>query len=82
VFAPGAAAGGDDPWRLPGTDSGAGDIDEVGRGLGPGQLSDALVPYLDVLGTYRDSATRTIERPGFPSGRRSLVRDYFDELAR
>jgi hypothetical protein len=82
VFAPPGAIGDTDPWQLPGNDDGQGPVDEVGRSLGEGQANRGLVPYLDVLPDYRDAATRTIERPGFPSGRRDLVRDYFDELAR
>jgi hypothetical protein len=82
VFAPPGAGGPSDDWQLPGRDTGVGPDAQVGRGFGPGERTRALVPYLDVLGTYRDAATRTIERPGFPAGRRDLVRDYFDQLAR
>lgn len=38
------------------------------------------MPYLDVLADYRERATRTIERPGFPVELRDLVRDYFDRI--
>jgi hypothetical protein len=82
VFAPTGVGGPDDDWNLSGLDTGSGPDAQVGRSLGPGERNRALVPYLDVLGDYRDAATRTIERAGFPAGRRDLVRDYFDQLAR
>ncbi|MEX2503785.1 MAG: hypothetical protein WD378_02980, partial [Egicoccus sp.] len=82
VFAPPRVGGDEDEWYLGGQDSGQGPDAQVGRGLGAGDVDDALVPYTDVLGSYRDIATRTIERPGFPVGRRDLVRLYFDQLAR
>lgn len=82
VFAPPNGVGDTEAWQLPGADSGAGPEADAGKALGQGENVPALVPYLDVLGSYRDAATRTIERPGFPAARRDLVRDYFDSLAR
>lgn len=66
--------------NLGGADSGSGDSDTVGTSEGRGTRSLPIVPYLDVLSDYRDRATRTIERPGFPVELRDLVRDYFDRI--
>ena len=66
--------------RLGGNDSGSGDSDTVGSSEGRGTRSLPIVPYLDVLPEYRERASRTIERPGFPVELRDLVRDYFDRI--
>jgi hypothetical protein len=81
VFVPELGAGDVDPWQLPGVDSGRGEVADVGRTPGAGTPNRPLVPYRDVLGSYRDAATRTIEGPSFPATRRELVRGYFDRLA-
>ncbi|MBW3658689.1 MAG: hypothetical protein KY457_08615, partial [Actinobacteria bacterium] len=83
VFDPpaGAAPDGEDV-RIGGTDSGEGDETIVGRTPGQGQVNDALVPYLDVLAEYRELASRAIERAGYPTELRDLVRSYFDRISR
>jgi hypothetical protein len=66
--------------NLGGTDSGRGDSETVGSSQGQGTQNLGIVPYRDVLADYRERASRTIERPGFPVELRDLVRDYFDRI--
>ncbi len=68
--------------QITGTDTGQGNESDVGVSQGQGQQNLRIVPYLDVLSEYRDRATRTIDRPGFPADLRDLVRDYFDRIGR
>ncbi len=40
-----------------------------------------LVPYRDVLPSYAERATQTVEQRGYPARLRRTVQDYFDRLA-
>ncbi len=78
MFDPPSATGDGEDINLGGQQGDAGQDQVVGREDGAGQRNESLVPYLDVLAEYQDRATRTIERAGYPTRLRGLVRDYFD----
>lgn len=64
-----------------GGQQGEGPDSEIGKVEGQGEQTRALIPYRDVLTRYRDLASRTIERAGFPLELRNLVRSYFDRIS-
>ena len=47
---------------------------------GTGSAGDLLVPYADVLASYRDAFVSAVANEAIPLGMRSLVRDYFAAL--
>ena len=47
---------------------------------GSGSSGRILVPYMNVLGSYRDAFVRAVSSEAIPLSLRSLVRDYFAGL--
>jgi hypothetical protein len=80
VFDPPRRGEDGDDLHITGIPRDGGPETDRGRREGEGLRNRGLVPYRDVIGGYRDDATRTIERDGYPLRLRQTVRDYFDRL--
>jgi hypothetical protein len=80
VYDPNSLLGGGNPDNVPGLLGNQGEetLQPGGRGLGSG--GSILVPYVDVLASYRDAFVRAVSSEAIPVGMRSLVRSYFAGL--
>ena len=64
-----------------GIDGGTGEGDIVGRGDGPTQRGESIVPYAQVLPKYLNDAADSLSRLRLPPSMRGIVQGYFDRLA-
>jgi hypothetical protein len=78
VFDPPAGSNGDQ-LRANGR-SGQGRSETVGRGNGPTNRGESIVPLGQALDRYRSEATAALDQLDIPPSLRALVRQYFDSL--
>jgi len=64
-----------------GIDGGSGDGDIVGRGDGPTERGESIIPYAQVLPRYLNDAADSLARLRLPPSMRGIVQNYFDGLA-
>lgn len=78
VYAPRRIGAGEGPEIFLETDPG--DAPLVEGDFAPNPAGEALVPWNEIYGDYRDAASRALESDYIPLGLRDVVHDYFSAL--